>query len=192
MITGAGIGGLAVALAAQKTLSNVFGAITVLLTKPFKIGDYVRIDGQVGTIKEMGISHLTMVDKEGYFVLIPNEKLISNNIENLTKRETRRTEFSIGIEYSTTLLKIKKAVEIIENILEKHVTLEEIASYRVNFDSFGDFSLNIRGTYFSIINDDYYSYIKQKEVINLEIKSEFEKAKISMAFPTQEIIIIKK
>ncbi|MDQ7009779.1 MAG: mechanosensitive ion channel family protein [Candidatus Gracilibacteria bacterium] len=192
LITGAGIGGLAVALAAQKTLSNVFGAITVLLTKPFKIGDYVRIDGQVGTIKEMGISHLTMVDKEGYFVLIPNEKLISNNIENLTKRETRRTEFSIGIEYSTTLLKIKKAVEIIENILEKHVTLEEIASYRVNFDSFGDFSLNIRGTYFSIINDDYYSYIKQKEVINLEIKSEFEKAKISMAFPTQEIIIIKK
>ncbi len=191
LITWAWIGWLAVALAAQKTLSNVFGAITVLLTKPFKIWDYVRIDGQVWTIKEMWISHLTMVDKQWYFVLIPNEKLISNNIENLTKRETRRTEFSIWIEYWTTLLKTKKAVEIIENILEKHVVSEDISSYRVNFDSFWDFSLNIRSTYFSLINDDYLEYVKQKEEINLEIKKEFEKAKISMAFPTQEVIIKK-
>jgi len=191
LITWAWIWGLAVALAAQKTLSNVFGAITVLLTKPFKIGDYVRIDWQVGTVKEMWISHLTMVDKQWYFVLIPNEKLISNNIENLTKRETRRTEFSIWIEYSTTLLKTKKAVQIIENILEKHKVSEDISSYRVNFDSFWDFSLNIRATYFSLLNNEYILYVKQKEQINLEIKQEFEKAKISMAFPTHEVILKK-
>ena len=71
----------------------MFGAITVLLTKPFKLWDYVKIDWQVWTVKEMWLSHLTMVDKEWYYVLIPNEKLISNNIENLTKRETRRTSF---------------------------------------------------------------------------------------------------
>jgi MscS family membrane protein len=139
----------------------------------------------------MWISHLTMVDKQWYFVLIPNEKLISNNIENLTKRETRRTEFSIWIEYSTTLLKTKKAVSIIEDILEKHKISEDISAYRVNFDSFWDFSLNIRATYFSVINDDYYTYVKQKEQVNLEIKDAFEKAKISMAFPTQEVIIKK-
>jgi len=191
LITWAWIWGLAVALAAQKTLSNVFGAITVLLTKPFKIGDYVRIDGQVWTVKEMWISHLTMIDREWYYVLIPNEKLISNNIENLTKRETRRTEFSIWIEYWTTLLKTKKAVEVIEKILEKHVVSEDISSYRVNFDTFWDFSLNIRATYFSLINDDYYAYVKQKENINLEIKDAFAKSNISMAFPTQEVIIKK-
>ena len=191
LITWAWIWWLAVALAAQKTLSNVFGAITVLLTKPFKIWDYVRIDWQVWTIKEMWISHLTMVDKEWYFVLIPNEKLISNNIENLTKRETRRTEFSIWIEYWTTLLKTKKAVEIIENILEKHKTSEDVSAYRVNFDSFWDFSLNIRTTYFSLINTEYIKYVKQKEEINLEIKDAYSKAKIEMAFPTQEVIIKK-
>ena len=191
LITWAWIWGLAIALAAQKTLSNVFGAITVLLTKPFKIWDYVRIDGQVWTIKEMWISHLTMVDKEWYFVLIPNEKLISNNIENLTKRETRRTEFSIWIEYWTTLLKTKKAVEIIENILEKHKISEDISAYRVNFDSFWDFSLNIRATYFSLLNNEYIKYVKQKEEINLEIKEAYSKAKIEMAFPTQEVIIKK-
>lgn len=191
LITWAWIWGLAVALAAQKTLSNVFGAITVLLTKPFKVWDFVRIDGQTWTVKEMWISHLTMVDKEGYFVLIPNEKLISNNIENLTKRETRRTEFSIGIEYWTTLLKTKKAVEILENILTKYKELEEISSFRVNFDTFWDFSLNIYVTYFSLINDNYLLYVKQKEKINLDIKAEFDKAKISMAFPTQEVILKK-
>ena len=191
LITWAWIWGLAIALAAQKTLSNVFGAITVLLTKPFKLWDYVRIDWQVWTIKEMWISHLTMVDKEWYYVLIPNEKLISNNIENLTQRETRRTEFSIWIEYDTTLLKTKKAVQIIENILDKYKLNETISWYRVNFDSFWDFSLNIRATYFSLLNTEYIKYIKQKEEINLEIKDSFLKAKINMAFPTQEVILKK-
>jgi len=192
LITWAWIWGLAVALAAQKTLSNVFWAVTVLLTKPFKLGDYVRIDWQVWTVKEMWISHLTMVDKEWYFVLIPNEKLISNNIENLTQRETRRTEFTIWIIYSTTILKTKKAVEIIENILQEYVNNETISGFRVNFDTFWDFSLNIRSTYFSLINNDYKAYVKQKEEINLKIKDAFTKARIDMAFPTQEIILKKE
>ncbi len=191
LITGAWIWGLAIALAAQKTLSNVFGAITVLLTKPFKLWDYVRIDGQVWSIKEMWISHLTMVDREWYYVLIPNEKLISNNIENLSKRETRRTDFSIWIVYDTTLAKTKKAVEIIEKILLVHQEEWTIETYRVWFDNFWDFSLNINITFFSLLNDKYIDYVKQKEVINLEIKQVFEKEKIEMAFPTQEVIIKK-
>jgi len=191
LITWAWIGWLAIALAAQKTLSNVFWAITVLLTKPFEIGDFIRIDWQTGTIKEMWLSHLTMVDKQWFYVLIPNEKLISNNIENLTKRETRRTDFSIGIIYDTTLKQTKKAVEIIENILEQYNKNKSIDWYRVNFDNFWDFSLNINSTYFSLLNDNYFEYVKQKEEINLKIKEAFEKENIEMAFPTQEIIIKK-
>lgn len=191
LITWAWIWGLAIALAAQKTLSNVFGAITVLITKPFKIWDYVRIDGQVWTIKEMWLSHLTMVDKEWYFVLIPNEKLISNNIENLTKRETRRTQFIIWIEYGTTLLKVKKAVSIIENILEEYQENKSIESFRVHFDNFWDFSLNIEITYYSLLNESYLEYVKQKWEINIKIKELFNKEKIWIAFPTQEVIIKK-
>ncbi len=190
LVTWAWIGGLAIALAAQKTLSNIFWAITVLLTKPFKIGDYVQIDGQVGTIKEMWLSHLTMIDKEGYYVLIPNEKLISTNIENLTQRETRRTDFSIWVVYSTTLEQLKNWVKIIENILEKYEldwTITE--DHRVWFNNFWDFSLNIKATYFSLLNDNYKEFVKQKEKINLEIKYEFEKNWIEMAFPTQEIYL---
>ncbi len=190
LVTWAWIWGLAIALAAQKTLSNIFGAITVLLTKPFKLGDYVRIDGQVGTIKEMWLSHLTMVDKEGYYVLIPNEKLISTNIENLTKRETRRADFSIWVVYSTTLTKLKKWVSIIEKIFEKYEANGVLTEdHRVGFSSFWDFSLNIKATYFSLLNEDYKKFVKQREEINLEIKKEFEKAWIEMAFPTQEIFL---
>ncbi len=191
LITWAWIWGLAIALAAQQTLSNVFWAITVLVTKPFKIWDFVKIDNQIWTIKEIWISHLTMVDREWYYVLIPNEKLITNNIENLTKRETRRTEFSIWIEYSTTWEKTKQAIEIIEKILEKHKKENALTTSWVNFDTFWDFSLNIKITYFSIINDDFHTYLKQREIINLEIKEEFEKESINMAFPTQEVIIRK-
>jgi MscS family membrane protein len=192
LITWAWIWGLAIALAAQKTLSNVFWAVTVLLTKPFSIGDYVKIDGQIWTIKEMWVSHLTMVDKEWYFVLIPNEKLISSNIENLTKRETRRTEFTIWIVYSTTILKTKKAIKIIEDILQEHLDNKQISHFRVNFDTFWDFSLNIRSTYFSLFTNSYKEYVKQKEEINLKIKDAFTKEKINMAFPTQELIIKKE
>ncbi len=191
LITWAWIWGLAIALAAQKTLSNIFWAITVLLTKPFWLWDYIKIDWQVGTVKEMWISHLTMIDKEGYFVLIPNEKLISSNIENLTKRETRRWEFSIWIVYATSLAKTKEAVEIIENILQDYIEKNTISYFRVNFDTFWDFSLNIRTVYFSTLNEDYKQFVKQKEEINMIIKDKFAKAKIEMAFPTQEVILKK-
>ncbi len=191
LITWAWIWGLAIALAAQKTLSNVFWAVTVLLTKPFQLWDYISIDWQVWTVKEMWVSHLTMIDKQWYFVLIPNEKLISNNIENLTKRESRRWEFSIWLVYSTTLEKTKQAVEIIENILQDCMDEQTINYFRVNFDTFWDFSLNIRAVYFSILNEDYKDFVKQKEQINMKIKDEFAKQEIEMAFPTQEVIIKK-
>ena len=189
LITWAWIWGLAIALAAQKTLSNVFWAVTVLITKPFKLWDFVKIDNQIWTIKEIWISHLTMIDREWYYVLIPNERLISNNIENLTKREKRRTDFSIWISYSSTILKTKKAVKIIEDILQEYKDNETIENFRVSFSEFWDFALQIKATYFSLLNDSYLEYVKQKEEINLKIKEQFNKANIEIAFPTQEIIL---
>ncbi|QFR39211.1 mechanosensitive ion channel family protein [Candidatus Gracilibacteria bacterium 28_42_T64] len=192
LIAGAGIGGLAVALAAQKSLTNVFGAITILLNKPFKIGDYVAINGHFGVVKEIGLSYLTLKDKMGHQIMIPNETIISTSIENLSVRENRRTDFSIGLVYGTTQAKMKKGVKILEDILEKYVEDKTASGYRVNFDMFGDFSLNINATYFSLHNKVYKDYIKQKEDINLSIKEQFEKAGLDMAFPTQELIIKKE
>ncbi len=192
LIAWAWIWGLAVALAAQKSLTNVFGAITILLNKPFKIGDYISINNHIGTVKEIGLSYLTITDKMWHQVMIPNEMIISTSVENFSVRSNRRTDFWIGLVYWTSQDKMQEWVKIIEDILEKYVGDNTMSSYRVNFDMFGDFSLNINATYFSLINKSYKEYIKQKEEINLAIKAQFESAWLNMAFPTQELIIKKE
>lgn len=191
LITWAWVWGLAIALAAQKSVSNIFWAISVIINKPFKVWDYISVNWYTWVVKDIWLTYLTLRDKTGYKILIPNENIISSAVENQSIRENRRTDFAIWVIYDTTGVKLKKWVEIIEKILEKYKEDWSIASYRVHFDSFWDFSLNITATYFSLLNSDYMEYIKQKEEINFAIKSAFEKAKIEMAFPTQEVIVKK-
>ena len=191
LVAWAWIWGLAIAFAAQKSIWNIFGTITILLNKPFKIWDFVTVNWITWTVKDIWLSYLTIRDKLWHQVMIPNEAIISTNVENFSVRDNRRTDFSIGLIYGTTLKKMERWVWIIEEILEEYIEKETISSYRVNFDMFGDFSLNIQVTYFSLINDSYKEYLKQKEEINLEIKKRFKLDKIEMAFPTQELIIKK-
>lgn len=188
LIAGAWVWGIAVALAAQKSVANIFGAITILMNKPFTIGDYVTINGHTGTVKDIGLSYITLIDRAGHNVMIPNENIISSSIENESRRKYRRADFAIGLIYDTTLVQMQKGVKIIEDILEKYVEEKALQNYRVNFEAFGDFSLNINVTYFSTTNK-YNEFVKEKEEINLEIKKSFAKAKLEMAFPTQEMII---
>lgn len=192
LIAWAWIWGLAVALAAQKSITNVFGAITILLNKPFKIGDYININGHIWTVKEIWLSYLTITDQSGHQVMIPNENIISSSVENYSVRESRKTFFAIGLVYGTSLDKMKKWVKIIEDILEEYKENNTIWSYRVNFDAFNAFSLDIQVTYFSKVTKDYVEYLKQKEEINLKIKEQFETEWLDMAFPTQELILKKE
>lgn len=191
LITWAWIWWLALALAAQKSVSNIFWAISILINRPFKVWEFVRINWFVWTVKNIWLTYLELKDATWNKILMPNENLISSAIENLTQRENRKTDINIWVVYETSIEKLKTWIKIIEDILEKEKEKWEIESYRVVFDNFWDFSLNITTTYFSLLNDDYTQYMKQKENINFEIKSLFEKENISMAFPTQEIIVRK-
>lgn len=191
LVAWAWVWGLALALAAQKSVANIFGAITVILNKPFKIWDFINVDGFDGTVRDIWITYMTLVSSQGHTIYIPNERLISGSVQNFSERETRRADFSIGLIYNTTLEQMRKWVEIIEWILEDYKTKQNLESYRVNFDNFGAFSLNINATYFT--NETAYTpYLKQKEEINIEIKEAFAAAGLEMAFPTQELIIKKE
>ncbi len=193
IIAWAGIGWIALALAAQKSLTNVFGAITIMLNRPFKIGDVVKIWTFSGKVKDIGLSYLTITDLEGHTVMIPNENIITSSIENLTEREFRKTEFTIWVNSNTTIEKIKQWISIIEEILKSYTIRKEIKEkYRVVFDGFWSYSLDVKITYFSLMNNDIKEYEKQKERINLEIKTAFTEAKIELAFPTQEFIVTEK
>ena len=189
LLAGAGIWGLAIALAAQKSITNVFGAINIIVNKPLVIGDWVRIWTQEWSVADIGLSYLTVIDPLGHTVMIPNEAILTSNIENYSKREQRRTNFVLGIVYSTPLEKVREWVDIIKTILEKYREAWELTEdIRVNFDMFNAYSLDIKVTYFSLVLP-IQEYAAQKEKINLEIKEQFEKADIEMAFPTQEYII---
>jgi MscS family membrane protein len=191
IIAWAWIWGLAIAFAAQKSISQMFWAVTILLNKPFKVWDSVKINWITWTIKDIWLSYVEMTETSGYKVMIPNDAIMSTNIENLTTRKNRKTEFVLWLEYDTSTLKLKKWIDTIKNILQKYVDEKTIGSYRVTFDDFWQFSLNIKVLYYSLLNKDFWEYASQKEEINFEIKKTFEKLWIEMAFPTQEILLKK-
>lgn len=191
LITWAWIWGLAFALAAQKSISNIFWAVTILLNNPFKIGDFIQIDNIVWTVKEIWLTYMTIVEKSWNEIVLPNEKVISTPISNYSVKDYRRCDFAIWVVYDTSLEDLKNAVLIIEKILQNYVDERTISDFRVNFDSFWDFSLNINATYFSSL-DWLVDFLKQKEEINFEIKKQFEENNLNMAFPTSEVILKKE
>jgi len=188
LIAWAWIGWLALALWAQKSLTNVFWAITIVLNKPFIIWDFVKIENTIWVVKDIWISYLTLVDKAGHQVMIPNEAIMTSFVENYSIRDNRRTDFIIGLEYNTSQEMLKKSVEIIETNLQKYVEEKTVEKYRVNFDNFWEYSLDINVTYFSLV-EEYPEYLKQKEQINLEINNLLKKESINIAFPTRHLII---
>lgn len=188
LLAGAWVAGIAIGLAAQRSIANIFWALTILLNRPFEIGDFVNVWLVTGTVKDIWLTYITIVDTQGHEVMIPNETIITSSIANQSRREHRRADMSLGLVYETSWENMKHAVSLVESLLERYKTEEKLKSYRVHFDMFWDFSLNILVTYFSLTSD-YTEFVKEKETINLEIKKLFEENNIEIAFPTSEMII---
>ncbi len=189
LLAWAWIWGLAVALAAQKSITNIFWAVTIILNKPFQIWDYVNINWQEGTVKDIGLSYVTLIDRMWHQVMMPNENIITSSIANFSVRESRRVDFIIWVVYSTTLEKVKVWVSTIENLLKSYHEAGSISDdIRVSFDMFNAFSLDIKVTYFSLC-PTLIDFTAQKQEINLKIKELFELEWLAMAFPTSEMII---
>jgi MscS family membrane protein len=183
LLAGLGIGGLAVALAAQDTLKNLFGSIMIMLDKPFDVGERVVVDGLDGTIEEIGFRSTRMRTMTGHQVTVPNEKMAGSNIENVGRRPSIRRLTNITITYDTPPEKVERAVEIIRRILENHEGMHPDYPPRVHFNEFNDTSLNIIMLYW-YHPPDYWSYIAFSERVNLRIMRAFEAEGIEFAFPT--------
>lgn len=184
IIAGLGIGGLAVALAAQDTLANIFGSFIVLLDKPFVVGQRIKVMDNDGVILKIGLRSTRMETLDGTIVALPNKELVNATIENVTRRDAIKFTEQIGVEYSTDVHKLDRAIEIIREILS---TTEHLDSeFHVNFMNFGDFSLNIRFFYW-VQPPDYWLAQDVRGEINFRIKQQFDEEQISFAFPTQTI-----
>ena len=183
LVAGLGIGGLAVALAAQETLSNIFGGITLLTDKPFALKDRVRVANKEGFVKEIGMRSTKITTMDGSELVIPNANIAKDIIENVTREQERRIKLTLGVTYNTPSKKLDKAIQIVKKIVnDEEGTAKNNCD--VFFDEFASSSLSLVVTYWI---EDLNKIFQIKNDINFKIKEAFEKEKIEFAYPTQTI-----
>lgn len=182
LLAGLGVGGLAFALAAKDTVANLFGGLTVLLDKPFKMGDRIQIKGFDGTVVEIGLRSSRIQTLDGRIVTIPNADFASDPIQNVSSEPSRKVTLNLGLTYDTTPDQVKQAIQTLKEIAANNSSLDE--KVILSFNAFGDFALNIMFIYYIKKGED----IAQTQTdIDLEILSQFNEQGLEFAFPTQTI-----
>jgi MscS family membrane protein len=188
LITGLGIGGLAIALAAKETLENLLGSFTIFLDKPFVVGDMVRVAGITGVVEKVGFRSTRLRTLEKSFVTLPNRKMIESELDNLTMRTFRRGDLTIGLTYSTTPPQLKAIVDEIQQFINNHQHTN--SEGKVRFHEFGPSSLDIMVLFF-VDTMDWTVYLDVKQEILYKIIDIVHKNKASFAFPSSSIYIEK-
>jgi MscS family membrane protein len=182
LLAGLGIGGLALAMAAKDTVSNVFGGITIFTDQPFVINERVKVAGFDGVVKEIGMRSTRLETREGRLVTIPNSTFADRPVENVSRESSRRVVLDLGLTYDTTPEKMREALGIVQQIIEESPDLE--SKRTVSFDKFGDFALNIHVRYYIRNGADIWP---TKSAVSLAIMERFAAAGLEMAFPTQTL-----
>lgn len=179
------IGSLAVALAAKDSLANVFGSIVIIVDKPFVVGDWISATGVEGTVEKITFRSTCLRTFPQELVYIPNSLLTNTPITNFSKREKRRLDFILGVTYNTTRDQMDKFVNRLKDYLMHHegVFDEGVA---VNFQEFGDSSLNIRVVCYTKANT-YTTFMDVRQQINLDIMKMLEEENLGCAFPSTSV-----
>jgi small-conductance mechanosensitive channel len=187
VIAGLGIGGIAVALAAQSILGDLFSYFTIFFDRPFELGDYILVGDKNGTVEHIGIKTTRIRALSGEQLVFSNTDLTSSRIHNYKKLQRRRISFQLGVIYETSSDKLQKINKIVEEIIKE----EANALFdRGHFKSFGDFSLNFEFVYF-VLGREYTKYMNVQQAINYKIFEEFSKEGIEFAYPTQTLFMNK-
>ena len=185
LLAGLSIGGLALGLAAQDTVANLFGAVAVFLDKPFRIGDRIRVETVDGTVENIGIRSTRVRSLDGHHVTVPNKIMGNAIITNITRRPTIRTEMNIGITYDTPVEKVLRATKVLEEIFRSYPKTGELI---VSFNKFNDSALNILVVHVWNGTDGKEHFAALQEM-NLAIKQRFDAEQIEFAFPTQTVLV---
>jgi len=185
LITGLGISGVAVALAVQNILGDLFASFSIVLDKPFVIGDFIIVDDYLGTVEHIGLKTTRVRSLSGEQLIFSNADLLRSRVRNYRRMYERRVVFSVGVVYQTPYEKLKQIPTLIQEIIEaqEHVTFD-----RAHFRQYGPYSLDFEIVYW-VKNPDYNVYMNIQQAINLAIFQRFEKEQIEFAYPTQSLYI---
>ncbi|PIU18673.1 MAG: mechanosensitive ion channel protein MscS [Elusimicrobia bacterium CG08_land_8_20_14_0_20_44_26] len=187
ILAGMGIGGIAIALAAQTVLGDLFSYFAIFFDRPFGVGDFIVVGDMMGVVESIGIKTTRIKSLSGEQLILSNNDITSSRLRNYKMMERRRVVFKIGVTYETPVQKLKEIPAVIEEIIKG---IEGTAFDRAHFASYGAFSLDFEIVYY-IIGGDYNKYMDIQQNINFSIKEEFEKRKIDFAYPTQIVYINK-
>ena len=184
LLTGLGIGGLAIAFAAQESIKDLFGSITVFLDKPFLVGDTVKVGEIEGTVEKVGFRSTRIRTYDQTYVTLPNKKMLDTNVDNLTLRHYRRVKTIVRLSYATPVNSMRQIISELKSFLESMDDLKK--EIVVSFDELAEGSLNIQVVYFiPILEPDIHN--KRKEEINFRIMEIVEQNKAALAVPGREI-----
>lgn len=185
LVAGLGIGGIAIALAAQTILGDLFSYLVIFFDKPFEIGDFIIVEDKMGTVEYVGIKTTRIRTLGGEQLICSNTDLTNSRVHNYKRMQERRVVFSFGVEYNTPASKLKIIPGIVKSVIE---SLPETRFDRAHFKSFGDSSLDFEVVYY-MITPDFNAYMDKQQAINLDIFERFENEQIEFAFPTQTLFI---
>lgn len=187
LVAGLGVGGVAVALAAQNVLSDLLSYFSIYFDKPFKVGDFIIVGQQLGTVERVGVVSTRIRSLSGEEIIIPNKELASERIQNYGRMYERRVVFNFGVEYGTSKQQLMSIVELVKDIV---MELGKIRFDRVHFMRFGDSSLDFEVVYY-VLDPDYNVYMDLHQQILLAIKEKVEGLGVGFAFPTRTVHLIQ-
>jgi small-conductance mechanosensitive channel len=185
LVAGLGVGGIAVALAVQNILGDLFASLSIVLDKPFTIGDFLNIDDHLGSVEHIGLKTTRMRSLSGEQLVFSNADLLKSRIKNYGRMYERRVAFTIGVTYQTSLDRLKRIPEIIRTAVEAQ---DPVRFDRSHFRSHGDFSLVFETVYY-VLKSDYAIYMDIQQAINLQIHARFGEEGIEFAYPTQTLFV---
>lgn len=185
LIAGLGIGGIAIALALQNVLGDLFASLSIVLDRPFVIGDFIIVDDLMGSVEYIGIKTTRVRSLSGEQLVFSNGDLLSARIRNYKRMQERRAVFALGVTYQTP----RPLLEQIPVMIREAVDAQENARFdRAHFKAFGAFSLDFE-TVYHVLQPDFNVYMDVQQAINLEVHRRFEAAGIEFAYPTQTLFV---
>ena len=185
LITGLGVGGIAIALAVQNVLGDLFAALAIVLDKPFVVGDSVAVDTMTGTVENIGLKTTRIRSVNGEQLIFSNTDLLKSRIRNFKRMQERRVVLTIGISYDTPPDTVARIPSMLREAVEAQ---QQVRFDRSHFMSYGESALNFETVYF-LLTADYLVYANTNQAVNLAIFRRFTAEKISFAFPTRTIVV---
>ena len=183
LVASLGIGGIAVALALQNVLGDLFSSLSIVLDKPFVVGDFILVDGQAGTVEYVGLKTTRLRGLGGEQIVFSNSDLLKSRIHNYKRMETRRIAFTIGVTYQTPEDRLAELPAVIRELVASQ---PDVTFDRAHFKSFGASSLDFEVVYF-LASADYTVYMDVQQAINLALFRRFNQLGVEFAYPTQSL-----